>query len=67
MKRHHISEESVNCRLLENFWLLATKEKYNIEKALQDFLLLGGKDLYRENVGVALGIATAYMLQVKRT
>lgn len=64
LKPRQGTEEALTHRLLENFWLLATKQKSNIEKGLQDFLAIASQDLYRDHIGVALGIATAYMLQV---
>ena len=43
---------------------LATKNKANIERALQDFMTIAAQDGQggRENVGAILGIATAYQL-----
>lgn len=65
LNAHHTSDQAFNHRLLGNFWLLATNQKSNIEKAQQDFALMATQDLYKDHVGLALGIATAYMLQVR--
>lgn len=59
------SENEVPHRLLEDFWLLATRQKANVEKALQDLIQIASDDYYKEHVGVGLAIATAFMLQVK--
>nr|CAD7199018.1 unnamed protein product [Timema douglasi] len=56
------SDEALNYRLLGNFLLLATRQKPNIERALQDFAAVASQDLYRDHVGAALGLATGYML-----
>ncbi|XP_068085087.1 tetratricopeptide repeat protein 21B-like [Anabrus simplex] len=55
-------DEALNHRLLGNFFLLATRQKPNVERALQDFTTLASIEMYRDHVGVALGLATAYML-----
>lgn len=49
-------------KLLSNFFLLATKQKSNIEKALQDCTVLASQDALRDHVGPALGMATAHIL-----
>ena len=49
-------------RLLSNFFLLATKQKSNIEKALQDCTSLASQDALRDHVGPALGMAMAHIL-----
>lgn len=55
-------DEVLNHHLLGNFLLLATRKKPNVEQALQDFTSLASQDAYRDHVGTALGLATAYML-----
>ncbi|XP_011313823.1 tetratricopeptide repeat protein 21B-like [Fopius arisanus] len=54
--------EMLTHRLLENFFLLTTKIKTNIEKALQDCTILASQDTLRDHVGPALGLATAHIL-----
>lgn len=49
-------------RLLENFFLLTTKIKTNIERALQDCTTLASQETLRDHVGPALGLATAHIL-----
>ena len=49
-------------RLLSNFCLLATKQKANIEKALQDCTALASQENLRDHVGPALGLARAHVL-----
>ncbi|KAJ8941156.1 hypothetical protein NQ318_004276 [Aromia moschata] len=56
-------DEILKYRLLSNFRLLATKEKFNIERALDDFVALASENAYKDNIGITLGIATAYTLQ----
>ncbi|XP_030747713.1 tetratricopeptide repeat protein 21B-like [Sitophilus oryzae] len=50
------------CRLLANFRLLATKEKYNIERALDDFVSIASQSATKDNLGTILGISTAHVL-----
>ncbi|EFN89496.1 tetratricopeptide repeat protein 21B isoform X3 [Harpegnathos saltator] len=54
--------EVLTHKLLSNFFLLATKQKSNIEKALQDCTALASQDALRDHVGPALGMATAHIL-----
>lgn len=54
--------ESLTHRLLGNFFLLATKQKYNIEKALHDCTSMASDDSLRDHVGPALGLAMAHIL-----
>ncbi|XP_063986982.1 tetratricopeptide repeat protein 21B-like [Diachasmimorpha longicaudata] len=54
--------EMLTHRLLENFFLLTTKIKTNIEKALQDCTALASQETLRDHVGPALGLATAHIL-----
>lgn len=48
--------------MFSNFLLLATKEKHNIETALTDFISIGSNEMYKDNVGPILGMATAYTI-----
>lgn len=41
---------------------MATKEKYSIERALEDLLSLASQDMYKESIGVILAMATAYTM-----
>ncbi|EZA54614.1 Tetratricopeptide repeat protein 21B [Ooceraea biroi] len=54
--------EELTHKLLSNFFLLATKQKSNIEKALQECTALASQDTLRDHVGPALGMATAHIL-----
>lgn len=56
------NEEQFKYRLLINFLLIATKEKLNIERALEDFISIASTDVHKESVGPILGIATAYTM-----
>lgn len=57
-----IDNESLNYLLLENFILLSSKLKPNIEQALQAFMTIAGQEDYRDHVGPILGTATAHVL-----
>lgn len=48
-------DEILTYRLLSNFRLLATKEKYNIERALEDFVAIASENAYKDNIGTTLG------------
>lgn len=54
--------EMLTHRLLSNFFLLATKQKSNIEKVLQDCTALASQEALRDHVGPALGMAMAHIL-----
>ncbi|XP_076249317.1 tetratricopeptide repeat protein 21B [Calliopsis andreniformis] len=54
--------EMLTHRLLSNFFLLATKQKSNIEKALQDCTALASQEALKDHVGPALGMAMAHIL-----
>ncbi|CAK9800778.1 Tetratricopeptide repeat protein 21B [Anthophora quadrimaculata] len=54
--------EMLTHRLLSNFFLLATKQKSNVEKALQDCTTLASQEALRDHVGPALGMAMAHIL-----
>lgn len=55
-------DDTLKYRLLTNFRLLATKDKYNLERALDDFLAIAGQKAYKDNIGTTLGIAMAHTL-----
>ncbi|XP_015435136.1 PREDICTED: tetratricopeptide repeat protein 21B-like [Dufourea novaeangliae] len=54
--------EMLTHRLLSNFFLLATKQKSNVEKALQDCTAMASQEALRDHVGPALGMAMAHIL-----
>lgn len=54
--------QELKYRLLSNFILLGSKEKFNIERALEDFISLASQEEYKDQIGPILGIATAYTL-----
>ncbi|XP_055585953.1 tetratricopeptide repeat protein 21B-like [Uranotaenia lowii] len=57
-----IDNEALNHRLLENFHLLASRQKLSIEKALQDFTAIASQEEYKEHVGAVYGMASAYVI-----
>lgn len=61
-KSSGLEEDNFRYRLLGNFLLLATKEKMNIELALEDFTVIASLDAYREEIGPILGMATAHTM-----
>lgn len=54
--------EELRYNLLSNFILLATKEKFNVERALEEFIHLASQEEYKDNVGPLLGIAAAHTM-----
>ncbi|XP_033195611.2 tetratricopeptide repeat protein 21B [Bombus vancouverensis nearcticus] len=54
--------EMLTHRLLSNFFMLATKQKSNVEKALHDCTALASQETLRDHVGPALGMAMAHIL-----
>lgn len=55
-------DQQVSHQILGNFLLLATKQKANAERALQDFMNIASQESYKNHVGAILGMATAYMI-----
>lgn len=55
-------EESQHCNLLNNFLMIATKEKSNVEQALEELISVASRDSEQDNIGTSLAIATAYTL-----
>lgn len=55
-------DQQVSLQILSNFLLLATKQKANAERALQEFMNIASQDSYKDHVGAILGMATAYMI-----
>lgn len=53
---------ALTCRLLTNFHLMATRQKYSIETALNEFTDVAMQEEYRDHVGPILGLATAHIL-----
>lgn len=61
-KTNVMDNEALNHRLLENFALLATKQKMSIEKALADFSSILSQDDFKENIGAIYGISSAHIM-----
>ncbi|XP_059219458.1 tetratricopeptide repeat protein 21B [Stomoxys calcitrans] len=57
-----MSNEAINHRLLKNFLKLASKQKFQIDSALQDFIELANREDLQGSVGPVLGMATAFVL-----
>ncbi|XP_039613461.1 tetratricopeptide repeat protein 21B isoform X1 [Polypterus senegalus] len=53
-------EGHVQLRIMQNYCLLATRQKTNVEKALNVFLEIANSE--KDHVPALLGIATAYMI-----
>ncbi|XP_058458676.1 tetratricopeptide repeat protein 21B-like isoform X1 [Malaya genurostris] len=57
-----IDNEALNHRLLQNFLLLASRQKSNIDRALQDFTAIASQVEYKEHVGAVYGMASAHVM-----
>lgn len=49
-------------RLLSNFHVMASRQKYSLETALSEFSEIALQEEYRDHVGPILGLATAHIL-----
>lgn len=58
-----MDNEALNHKLLGNFLLLATKQKANVDRALQEFTALASQAEYRDQIGPILGMSMAHLLQ----
>lgn len=56
------TDDMLRCRILGNFLALATKDKPQIESALEDFVVIASKETYKEHLGPILGMAMAHTL-----
>lgn len=54
--------DELRYNLLANFILLATKDKHNVERALEEFINLASQEEYKDNVGPILGVAAAHTM-----
>lgn len=57
-----LDNDALSFRLLSNFLHLASRQKYNIELALNDLTSIATQDEYKEHVGPILGLATAHIM-----
>lgn len=61
-KTNVLDNEALNHKLLENFLLLATRQKTNIERALNNFTAIASQEEFKENVGAIYGIAASHVM-----
>lgn len=57
-----LDNDALTFRLLTNFLHLASRQKYNIDLALNDFTAIATQDEYKDHVGPILGLATAHII-----
>lgn len=57
-----LDNEALNHKLLENFLLLATRQKSNVERALNNFTAIASQEEFKENVGAIYGIAASHVM-----
>ncbi|XP_045469443.1 tetratricopeptide repeat protein 21B-like [Harmonia axyridis] len=60
--KQKLGESVLKYKLMLNFRLLATKEKPLVEQGLEAFIALASQNVYKDNIGVILGMSTAYTL-----
>lgn len=61
-KTNVLDNEALNHKLLENFLLLATRQKANIERALNNFTAIASQEEFKENVGAIYGVAASHVM-----
>ncbi|KRT82678.1 Anaphase-promoting complex subunit 3 protein [Oryctes borbonicus] len=61
-KNDATGDDPLKYKLFKNFLLLASKQKVNIETALEDFISIASTEMYKDEVGPVLGIATAHTM-----
>ncbi|XP_035914801.1 tetratricopeptide repeat protein 21B-like isoform X3 [Anopheles stephensi] len=54
-----LDNEALNHRLLENFLLVASRQKHNVEQALQNFTTIASQDEY---IGAIYGMAVTHVI-----
>lgn len=60
-KTNVIDHEALNHKLMENFLLITTKTKINVERALQNLTLIANQEELKDNIGVIYGIAVSQL------
>lgn len=58
-KTNIIDQEALNHKLMENFLLMATKTKSNVDRALHNLTAITNQEEFKENIGVTYGIAVS--------
>lgn len=61
-KTNVLDNEALNHKLLENFLLLATRQRGNIEKALNNFTAIASQEEFKENIGAIYGLSAAHVM-----
>ena len=61
-KTNVIDQEALNHKLMENFLLIATKTKSNVERALQNLTAIASQEELKDSVGVIYGIAVSFLV-----
>ncbi|KAM7360843.1 tetratricopeptide repeat protein 21B-like isoform 2-T5 [Cochliomyia hominivorax] len=57
-----LDNETLNHRMLQNFLKLASKQKFQIESAIEDFTEFVAREGYQNGVGPILGMSTGFIL-----
>lgn len=61
-KTNVLDNEALNHKLLENFLLLAARQKTNVERALNNFTAIASQEEFKENVGAIYGMAASHVM-----
>lgn len=62
-KTHNsLDNEALNHKLLENFLLLATRQKTSIDKAQSNLSNIATQDEFKDNIGAIYGMAACYVM-----
>jgi tetratricopeptide repeat protein 21B len=61
-KTNVLDNEALNHKLLENFLLLASRQKSNVERALNNFTGIASQEEFKENVGAIYGVAASHVM-----
>lgn len=58
-KTNIIDHEALNHKLMENFLLMATKTKYNTERAQQNLTAIANQEEFKDNIGVVYAVSVS--------
>lgn len=61
-KTNVLDNEALNHKLLENFLLLASRQKTNVERALNSFTAIASQEEFKDNVGAIYGVAASHVM-----
>jgi tetratricopeptide repeat protein 21B len=64
-KTNVIDQEALNHKLMENFLLIATRTKSNVERALSNLSAITSQEELKDSIGIIYGIAVSFQMKLR--